>query len=446
MADQRYHRNDGLAPTGFSSPGRVVLAMLCVAGFAAATGYMWLSLLICLIGGGMWVTLLNLRFQTVIGETDAKHRKVQAEAEGWKRKLDALHAETRQNATALLNLTDGVIVLSSDLHVLLINPSAADLLGIQSREGLLGRPIAEIARLPELLQAIRIAVAEKQPQEVLVEVALDNEVRPLRVRVNLIDTGQAANLQLSIRDETEARHLEQVRREFIANVSHELKTPLAAIKGYAETVELAISDDPDAAEHFLSQIHTQCSRLERLINDMMQLARAQAGRDKLNLVSVVLPDLIQESASTYLPVAEAGDVQLAVEALDDNAKVIADREATLTIVNNLIGNAVRYTPPGGSVHVRIRPEETSWAIVVEDTGIGIEADEQSRIFERFYRGRKNSRDTKGTGLGLAIVKNLSQAQGGEVRVASQPGQGATFWVTLPAVQFTNVPETEPVQA
>lgn len=428
------------------SPIRVALVLVCVAGFAITTGYVWAALAICLMGGITWATLLNMRFQGAIGKAATQHDKVHAEAQRWKQKLDALHAETRQNATALLNLTDGVIVLSSKLRVLLINPSASDLLGIQSREGLLGRPIAELARLPDLLQAIRIAVAEKQPQEVLIEVALENEVRPLRVRVNLIDTGQAANLQLSIRDETEARRLEQMRREFIANVSHELKTPLAAIKGYAETIELAISDDPDAAEHFLSQIHTQCSRLERLINDMMQLARAQAGRDKLNLVSVLLSDLIHESASTYLPVAEAGDVQLVVDTLDETAKVLADREATLTIVNNLIGNAVRYTPPDGKVHVRIRAEDAAWAIVVEDTGIGIEVDEQSRIFERFYRGRKNSRDTKGTGLGLAIVKNLSQAQGGEVRVASQPGQGATFWVTLPAVQPAKVSDTETVSS
>ena len=341
LADNRHHRMDLAAPARIVSPIRVTVALVCVVGFAITTGYVWAALALCLFGGIAWATLLNMSFQGAIGQAATQHEKVQAEAQRWKQKLDALHAETRQNATALLNLTDGVIVLSSELRVLLINPSASDLLGIQSREGLLGRPIAELARLPDLLQSIRVAVAEKQPQEVLIEVALENEVRPLRVRVNLIDTGQAANLQLSIRDETEARRLEQVRREFIANVSHELKTPLAAIKGYAETVELAISDDPDAAEHFLSQIHTQCSRLERLINDMMQLARAQAGRDKLNLVSVLLSDLIHESASTYLPVAEAGDVQLVVDTLDESAKVIADREATLTIVNNLIGNAVR---------------------------------------------------------------------------------------------------------
>jgi len=299
---------------------------------------------------------------------------------------------------------------------------------------LLGRPFTEIVRQPELTASIRNAVDEQHPQEFTLEFQHQRGIRPIRVRVDLIDTGESQNLQLSLRDETEPRRVEEMRREFIANVSHELKTPLAAIKGYAETTELAIQDDPEMAVHFLSQITEQCYRLERLVNEMMQLARAQSGRDFLHVSSVSLADIVAESVRTYDPVARASGIDLIAEVDGQRAKVTADREATLTIANNLIGNAVRYTPSGGRVRVYLRAEGESWALVVEDTGVGITAEDQKRIFERFYRGSRNSESSSSsTGLGLAIVKNLAQAQQGEVHVRSQPGEGSTFWVCLPAV-------------
>ncbi|WP_047815661.1 sensor histidine kinase [Rhodopirellula islandica] len=353
----------------------------------------------------------------------------------WQERLRCLHAETKQNASALLQLSDGVIVLAKDFSVLLINPSAVRLLGLKKRDALLGRCFTELVRVPQLLASIRSAVKEQQPQEFAVEVHDQGVIRPLRVRVDLIDTGEESNLQLSLRDETESRRVEDMRREFIANVSHELKTPLAAIKGYAETVELAVQDDPDAALHFMQQITAQCLRLERLVHEMMQLARAQAGPANLHLSSVSLAEIVGDAIRTYEPVAVANGLDLIPEIPPGKAKIIADREATLTIANNLIGNAIRYTPTGGEVRVSIEEQPEHWALIVKDTGVGIPSAEQNRIFERFYRGSRNEESsTSGTGLGLAIVKHLTQAQDGNVSVASTPGEGSRFCVCLPAVQ------------
>jgi len=387
----------------------------------------------CLAVVSAWATgRMHARSQTeaIDGFAALCHGEIRQSQERWR----LLHRETRQNASALLQLTDGVVVLSPDEAVLLINPSAVRLLDLQRREPLLGRSFTEIVRQPELTASIRNAVAEQHPQEFTLEFQHQAGVRPIRVRVDLIDTGESQNLQLSLRDETEPRRVEEMRREFIANVSHELKTPLAAIKGYAETTELAIQDDPEMAVHFLSQITAQCYRLERLVNEMMQLARAQSGRDFLHVSSVSLAEIVAESVRAYDPVARAGGIELIAGTDGQKAKVMADREATLTIANNLIGNAVRYTPSGGQVRVFLRPDRETWSLVVEDTGVGIAAEDQKRIFERFYRGSRNAESSSSsTGLGLAIVKNLAQAQQGEVHVRSEPGEGSTFWVCLPAV-------------
>jgi two-component system phosphate regulon sensor histidine kinase PhoR len=239
---------------------------------------------------------------------------------------------------------------------------------------------------------------------------------------------------IGLRDVTEAQLVESMRREFIANISHELKTPLAAIKGYAETVEDAMRDDPDAAFHFMRQIRTQCFRLEKLVADMMQLARAQAGKANFEFSAVSVSECIHEAMLTNQPIAEQKGVELRLPNLGQHQDEIAfaDFDATVTIVNNLISNAVRYTQSGGTVEVGLRTVDRFVQLTVKDSGVGISQSEQERIFERFYRIEK-SRETVdgGTGIGLALVKNLAVTMAGEVRVSSQRGEGAVFEVLLP---------------
>lgn len=359
----------------------------------------------------------------------------QRELAHWQQRWNELHLETQQTASVLAQMRDGVIMLAPDKTILLINPAAKRLLAFGSSHVLVGRLLPEVIRYPDLVRSLEACGAGDGAQEAMIEVRDGNTHRPIRARIDRIASIGESNLLMTLRDETETRRIDEIRREFIANVSHELKTPLAAIKGYAETVELAIEDDPVAATHFMSQIRIQCLRLERLVADMMQLARAQAGRDKLHFVTVHIDEVISESLKSYQPVATAKQIKLTVDEIGNDVRVTADREATLTIINNLIGNAVRYTNEGGHVSVGVREAGSYWSIVVSDNGVGIAESEQERIFERFYRVERTRESARaGTGLGLSIVKNLTVALKGEVRLKSSPGEGSTFEVLLPRAE------------
>jgi len=344
-----------------------------------------------------------------------------------------LQYERAEASAVLANLESGIISLDPQCRVTLINEAAKKFFQID--RPCVGHPLIQSIRQPEVIDAVQKVMKDRAPRETLLEVRNDSGVRrALRVRCSSIRYGEVLGVLITALDESETRRIEEVRREFVANVSHELKTPLAAIKGYAETVELAIGDDPEAAKHFVSQIHGQCKRLERLIADMMTLARAQAGIQHLRLTTVDLAEIIAEAVATYAPVAAAKQMTLEHEPnIAQPVFVHADREATLTIANNVIGNAVRYTAEGGKVVASCRTEGLFGVLAVQDNGIGIPENEQKRIFERFYRVDKSRKyERSGTGLGLSIVKNLTQSQGGEVRLRSQPGEGSTFEIFLPS--------------
>jgi len=346
--------------------------------------------------------------------------------------LAKLRAQQVQTNAVLENLDSGVLVVDQQGRVTLANEAAKRFFSISWQP--VGKPLVEAIRQPQVLEAVRQVMDDRSSREVVVD--LRNEAgdrRVLRVLCAAVRFEEVTAVLLAARDESESHQVEETRREFVANVSHELKTPLAAIKGYAETVELAINDDPEAAIHFVSQIQGQCDRLERLIADMMTLARAQAGKQHLRPTTVDIDAVIADSIATYAPIAGAKGISLRHEHPDSpTVLAYADREATLTIANNVIGNAIRYTPEGGEVVVSSRRDGEFAVFSVRDNGIGIPQQEQRRVFERFYRADKSRKHTSsGTGLGLAIVKNLTQAQGGRVSLRSQPGKGSTFEIFLP---------------
>ncbi len=348
------------------------------------------------------------------------------------RELARLEHDRAEMRAVMANLDGGVIALGQDGKITSINDAAVRFFHISGP--CIGLPLVQSIRQPELVEASRRVLRDRSPREVQIEVIGEDGLRRmLRVLCTSLRHGDVTGVLIAARDESESRRSEEVRREFVANVSHELKTPLAAIKGYAETVELAIADDPEAAVHFVTQIRDQCKRLERLIADMMTLARAQAGTQHLRPTTVDLDGVIGESIATYAPVAAARQIELTHRRpLDRHTLIHADREATLTIANNVIGNAIRYTPEGGHVCASSRREGSFGVLTVEDDGIGIPENEQKRIFERFYRVDKSRKhSSNGTGLGLSIVKNLTQAQNGEIKLRSRQGEGSTFEIYLP---------------
>jgi two-component system, OmpR family, phosphate regulon sensor histidine kinase PhoR len=238
-----------------------------------------------------------------------------------------------------------------------------------------------------------------------------------------------------LHDMTELRRLESLRRELVANVSHELKTPLAAIKGYAETLRLGAVNDKQHNLHFVRRIEEQADRLHELILDILQIARLESGQETFALTNVPVAAALAKCVQQFAEAAAARSISLALQPPPDDVTVYADATGLRTIVNNLIDNALKYTPPGGQVKVRAADDGHKVVIEIEDTGVGIAEAELARIFERFYRVEKaRSRDLGGTGLGLSIVKHLAHSFGGGVSVESKPGVGSTFRVQLPRRQ------------
>jgi two-component system, OmpR family, phosphate regulon sensor histidine kinase PhoR len=242
------------------------------------------------------------------------------------------------------------------------------------------------------------------------------------------------------REHAELEKLERVRKDFVINVSHELRTPLASIQGYAETLLDGALDDPANNRHFLNIIRQNTERLTLLTADLMTLSNVELNTRRYHFTSYSVHGLLQEACHFIQPLADKKQIRVNCDPVAERAVVFCDAEAVHQILSNLLENAVKYTPEGGSIHVGARHQEAGeggqngpmMELFVEDTGMGIPEDELPRLFERFYRVDKaRSRALGGTGLGLSIVKHLVRAHGGDVRVESRVHQGSRFSFTLP---------------
>jgi len=256
------------------------------------------------------------------------------------------------------------------------------------------------------------------------------EPRTLTMRAfPLTDRGPTGRIVVTMTDITQRRRLEVLRRDFVANASHELKTPVAAVRALAETLLTALPDDPEAGRRFAQRIARETERLDVLARDLLDLSRVERGT--LDVEPVDLVGLVKEVVGGYADRAEERRIRLDTE-LQPGVATRGDRAQLGLLLSNLIDNALRYTAPKGAVCVRLDAAEGRAVIQINDNGQGIPAGELPRIFERFYRVDKaRTRQTGGTGLGLAIVRHVAEAHGGGVRVDSELGRGSTFTVTLP---------------
>ncbi len=245
---------------------------------------------------------------------------------------------------------------------------------------------------------------------------------------------------VSIEDCSELRRLERVRRDFIANVSHELRTPLASVRLLAETLEEAIETDHDKAQVFLEKIETEVQHLTTLVSELLELSRIESGQVPMVIEAVVAQQLVHEVMARMLPLAQRHRVSLRTEIHDGRMRVAADGKQIAHILVNLLHNAIKFTPSGGTITIgtSLQPEGNTQSFFVRDTGIGIRPEELPRIFERFYKADRARAKTGfigpgggGSGLGLAIVRHVVEAHGGRITVESTPGQGSTFTFTLP---------------
>jgi two-component system, OmpR family, phosphate regulon sensor histidine kinase PhoR len=343
-----------------------------------------------------------------------------------------LETERRQLRAILGGMIEGVVLLDAAQNVLFVNERAAQLLDLGIP--VIGKKIWETVRHRRLQQLVATALKADAP--VREELDWHGPVpRELAAYVSRLAGKPTPGAVLVLHDVTELHRLERMRQDFVANVSHELKTPLTVIKVNVETLMAGAADDPEARTPFLEQIQTQSERLHALILDLLSLARIESGAATLELESVALEPLITTELDRHRPRAEARRQTLHSTPPAEAAPIAAwaDRDALVTILDNLVDNALKYTPEGGRVTVRWFRSDGCACVEVEDNGIGIPEADQPRVFERFYRVDKaRARELGGTGLGLSIVKHLTQAMQGSVALASEPEKGSRFTVRLPA--------------
>jgi two-component system phosphate regulon sensor histidine kinase PhoR len=320
--------------------------------------------------------------------------------------------------------TDAMVALRADTRVAFLNPAAVGLFGGTMVEAI-GRPLIETARDYELDALVRRVVADPARGATAV-VTFGPGRTPLRAAALPIQEGGDWAVLLMLTDLTDVQRVDQVRRDFVSNVSHELRTPLASIRALAETMEGGV--DAEEQPEFLRRIRQQVERLTTLVNELLDLSRIESGAITLQPERVELEELVAEVASLLQARAEP----LGVTIVDDGCAeaVEADRASLLRVVSNLLDNAIKFSPPGGTVRVSAADEGPLVALSVKDDGPGINEQNLGRVFERFYKG-DSSRAEPGVGLGLAIVKHLVRAHGGTATVESKPGAGATFTVRLP---------------
>ncbi|RUL84999.1 sensor histidine kinase [Tautonia sociabilis] len=352
-------------------------------------------------------------------------------------RISRLEDDRRKLDAVLSGMAEGVLAVDARQRLVFANPAAQRMFRIA--DGSDGRLVIELVRSPQIQMAIEATLAGKGAYRAELSLPGRNPLaaeqeRTIAVHGTPLPGSPPSGAVIVFHDVTDLRRLERMRQDFVANASHELKTPLAAIKANTETLlDWGLHDDAVNVT-LLRQIDEQVDRLDNLVQDMLRLARLESGDEPFRLEPMALGPVVRACVEPHEPRARARSQQFShdLEALDDSVLVRAAEEAIRQILDNLIDNAIKYTPEGGTVRVSARVDDRRVRLDVADTGPGIPREDIPRIFERFYRVDKaRSRSLGGTGLGLAIVKHLAQSLGGDVAVESQLGVGSTFTVRLP---------------
>jgi len=343
--------------------------------------------------------------------------------------LGRISAEKNRLDTILRGMGEGIMVADPHGVITLVNPAFKGLFAIQDEVE--GKQLIDISRHPALHDSFRDVIAQRQERVEELLLRSPKEKTVLTHWVPLLENGALQGVVAVFHDISDIRQLEKMRRDFVANVSHELRTPVTVIKGYAETLLAGVlEDNPDQAARFVGIIFAHADRLGSLIGDLLTLSQLESGTLVMESRSVRLYDVAEQVRALLEQKALERRVTIDVAGLSDAPAVIADPGRLEQVFLNLMDNAIKYTPAGGSVTLSAEAEGDQVRIVVKDTGTGIPPSDLPRIFERFYRvDSARSREEGGTGLGLAIVKHVVQMMGGSVGAESS-GKGSSFYVTL----------------
>ena len=344
------------------------------------------------------------------------------------RRIATISHDQAQLRAIIAGMVEGVIAVDDQDRILQCNLAASRLLGIEDLAAP-GRRLWELIRLADLVELLKEARSSSEPVGREIVVYRDAAELVLEAHATAFNTPEAGGLVIVLHDISNIRRLERLRRDFVANVSHELKTPLTSIKGYVETLLNGALHDEGNNVRFLEKIDTHVARLVDLVRDLLSLASIESRQETLPLAPVDWRPILEGALRHHE--AAFNRKELTCTLTGQCGPVLGEPEAMTQIVDNLLDNAIKYTPAQGTISIRLSKDGAYGKLEVEDTGIGIPAEDQDRIFERFYRVDKaRSRALGGTGLGLSIVKHFVQAMNGHVHVESQPGEGARFVVLL----------------
>ena len=346
-----------------------------------------------------------------------------------------LRQASRNHALSVVmnQMQNGIIAVDGNLKVILVTPIAKKLLGIIGNPE--GRLVSEASKDVRLDDVFNEAMRQGgvYTNEVAARTAVGRGHRPLRLYVSpMRNDGQVVGALAMVEDITEIRRLEQVRTDFAANVSHELKTPLTSIRGFVETLENGAIDNPEMAHKFLRIIMLETERLTRLINDILSISKLESGNDEVSIERLRLDKMAYDVADMLSIHAGEKEVTINCHLNKEPVNIMGNSDRVEQMLINLIENAIKYNKPGGSVTVQVFSNGVEANVAISDTGIGIAEENLPRLFERFYRVDKGrSRQMGGTGLGLAIVKHIVRSMNGEIEVHSKLGEGTEFLITLP---------------
>jgi two-component system phosphate regulon sensor histidine kinase PhoR len=384
------------------------------------------------IAAGNYDQKVESRSKDEIGKLSRAFNRM---AEQLTERMKTITRDRNKVLTILSSMVEGVVAVDHNERVIHMNAAAGQMLKANPQDSL-GRRFLEVTQVEKVSETLSATLREAADHCGEIRLVGDSSDQVIELHSSPLRDGSGSlfGAVIILHDVTQVRRLEAVRRDFVANVSHELKTPLTAIRGLVETLCEEEGVDPGTQKRFLRKIRDQAARLSTLVADLLTLSRVESQGDALERQLLDLREIARSSAQRAQAMGEKKGLKFELVLPEQSMSIVGDEEALQQVLDNLLDNAVKYTPGGGRVWLRLRLEGEHVVAEVEDTGIGLEPQHLERIFERFYRVDKaRSRELGGTGLGLSIVKHFVATLGGKVSVESTPGKGSTFRVRLPLV-------------
>ncbi|MCX7745633.1 MAG: cell wall metabolism sensor histidine kinase WalK [Clostridia bacterium] len=383
------------------------------------------------ISNGNYSKRVDIKSNYELGQLAESFNGMASELE---KSIESMRDKNIKVDSIINSMTSGIVAVDSKFKIILINSKACEMFNISNGPGAIDINIIELIRNNRINLFLKETMDQNIPDvnEIIIGPPEDKVLRILTSPIKSPDlSNKNAGAIATIQDITNIKKLEQIRTEFVSNVTHELKTPLTSIRGFIETLKNGAINDKNVADKFMEIIDIEAERLSMLINDILQLSEIESKQKDIHIGTYNLKPIIQETIEILQGLAKKKDISLTHD-LDDEVKIIANKDRIKQMMINLIDNAIKYNVEGGSVHVKTFKSEGSLSIIVKDTGIGIEEEHLIRIFERFYRVDKGrSRNLGGTGLGLSIVKHIVNLYNGDIKVNSTLGKGSEFIIRFP---------------